>query len=302
MVNLLKSNQLGRIQFKDFYIRLRPDFLLKKVRDKILIKRYNYFYVIFLIVTKLFFLHYILIECFIFLFIHKIKVITYMSETNEKSYKSDAVILRRYPKVIFFYPLLIVSFILFLIQYILNSPDLNKFLGFIWILIFFCNLFVIAIDTTSGKLFFLALIIVGLIMMVAYIIAPQFDLSIFGFESDLFNFSFTAQFYLVITVILAFILLFVWLEERFDYWKIEKNEIYHKKGILSNLERYPSSGLKYTKEISDIFEFLALKAGRVILFIDANTIVTLDTVINVNKKMQKLDNLLSQFRVKVVNP
>ena len=225
-----------------------------------------------------------------------------MAEMNKIEYKSDSVILRSYPKVIFFYPLLIVSIILFLIQYFLNSPNVNKIIGFIWILVFFCNLFVIAIDTTSGKLFTLALIIVGVILIIIYFIAPQIDLSIFGLESELFDFGLTAQFYLIISLILTFILVFVWLEERFDFWKIEKNEIYHKKGLLSNIKRYPTSGLKYSKEITDLFEFLALKAGRVTLFIDSNTTVTLDTVINVNKKIKKLDGLLSQFRVKVVNP
>ena len=223
-----------------------------------------------------------------------------MSVSNKVNLESPSLTLRHYPKVVFFYPLMIVSFILFIIQYFMESP--NLVLGYIWMIVFFCNLFVTAIDTTSGKFFFIALIILSLILIVVYILAPRIDLSSFGFELGIFYFGLTTQFYLVISLTLAAILFFVWLEERFDFWKIEKNEIYHKKGIISNLKRYPTSGLKYTKEIVDVFEFLALKAGRVTLFIDANTIVTLDAVVNVNKKMKRLDELLSQFRVKVVNP
>ncbi|TFF89061.1 MAG: hypothetical protein EU548_08115 [Promethearchaeota archaeon] len=123
-----------------------------------------------------------------------------------------------------------------------------------------------------------------------------------NFYLQLFNFGLKTQFFLIVSIIIAFILLFVWLEERFEYWVIEKNEVYYKKGLLSNIKRYPTSNLEYSKDITDIFEYLTLRAGKITLTINNKTIFTLDTVLNVNKKIKELDDLLSQFRVKVVNP
>ncbi|MFX1267216.1 MAG: hypothetical protein ACFFAK_04575, partial [Promethearchaeota archaeon] len=67
--------------------------------------------------------------------------------------KEEKIFLRSYSKVIFFYPLLITSLILFLIQYFAGIYEPG--LGAIWITVFFANLFVIAFDTSSTKFFIL---------------------------------------------------------------------------------------------------------------------------------------------------
>ena len=72
-------------------------------------------------------------------------------EIKEENAKEEKVYLRNYSKVIFFYPLFIASFILFLIQVIIGIEEPG--LGAIWITIFFANLFVIAFDTSSTKSF-----------------------------------------------------------------------------------------------------------------------------------------------------
>lgn len=94
---------------------------------------------------------------------------------------------------------------------------------------------------------------------------------------------------------------FAFLEARFNYWKVEKNEIYYKSGILANIQRFPIANLRYDKEIYDIFQFIALRSGKFTLFPEAGKAIVLDNVLNVNKKAKQLDKLLSQIRVKVVN-
>lgn len=219
---------------------------------------------------------------------------------DTSSSDSESIVLRRYPKVIFTYPLLIISIALTFLQFFWESY--NPFFGAIWMLMFTFNLFMIAFETNSTRLFSIIILIVISILIFIYIIAPNIELDILNLSSILINFGFTTQFYFVMSVILGLILLFVWIEERFEYWKIEKNEVYHKSGILANLKRYPTSNLEYSKEITDVFEYLALRAGKITLIVNNKTAFTLDTVINVNKKIKQLDDLLSQFRVKVVNP
>ena len=63
------------------------------------------------------------------------------------------------------------------------------------------------------------------------------------------------QFYLSTVVALAFIFLIAWIATRFDYWKLERNEVIHKKGIFVSAVRYPTKSLRIKKEIPDIFEF-----------------------------------------------
>lgn len=219
---------------------------------------------------------------------------------RKNSVESKSIILRRYPKVIFFYPLFIISIILCCIQYYFDVS--TNILGYIWIIILFLNLFVVAFETNSTRLFVAVVIIILSIIIFFYVILPYLNIDLRALFLGTLDLSLTTEFYLVVTIILGFILFFVWFEERFEYWKIEKNEVYHKKGFLANLKRFPTANLEYTKEITDVFEYIALRAGKITLIINDKTAFTLDTVVNVNKKIKELDELLSQFRVKVVNP
>ena len=60
---------------------------------------------------------------------------------------------------------------------------------------------------------------------------------------------------MAMTLIISFILLFVWIGAFFDYYTVERNEIYHKKGIFAEAERFPVKSLRLKKEIPDVFEF-----------------------------------------------
>ena len=103
---------------------------------------------------------------------------------------------------------------------------------------------------------------------------------------------------MTITIILGIVLLFVIVDAFFDYWKVERNEIYHKKGIFSAAERYPVKSLRLKKTIPDVFEFFILRAGSIVLMPGrADEIIALNTVLNVNKKADQIDYLLSHISV-----
>jgi hypothetical protein len=114
---------------------------------------------------------------------------------------------------------------------------------------------------------------------------------------DGFNPALTAEFYLVTTIIMALILGLVVLSSRFDYWKIERNEIYHKKGIFSSAERMPTKSLRILKEIPDVFEFFILRAGSITLMPGHGDVIPLRTVLNINKKQKQIDYLLSHVSI-----
>ncbi|TKJ21393.1 MAG: hypothetical protein CEE43_09630 [Promethearchaeota archaeon Loki_b32] len=220
-----------------------------------------------------------------------------MSDKKPAKHPTE-IFIRSYPKVIFFWPLLITSFVLWLIQAFTNlvpDSDLYTVLGYVWFIVFFVNIFVTAFDFSLTMFFVLILAIVVLVFILVFMVLPRFSLSLTGLETDL---TLTWQFYMVMTVILLFILGIVIISTRFEYYKIERNEIIHKKGIFSSAERFPVKSLRFKKEIPDVFEFFMLRAGKfTIMPGKADEVMILPTVLNINKREKQLDWLLSHVSV-----
>ena len=222
---------------------------------------------------------------------YKNKRLIIMSEKKGKAV--EEVFIRSYPKVIFMYPLLITSFILWLLQ-LLSPNDPIQIYGTIWMIVLFTNLFIMAFDFSSAKFFVLVLVVVVVALLVVFLVLPNLSISIGTLN---INFKLYPQFYAIISLILAVILGLVWLSSRFDYWKIERNEIYHKNGIFSTAERVPTKSLRLKKEIPDVFEFFVLRAGSITLMPGHGDVIPLRTVLNINKKEHQIDNLLSYVSV-----
>lgn len=223
-----------------------------------------------------------------------------MSEEEKpkpKEKRVEEVILRTFPKVIFFYPLFFTSMVLWIIQYIMGLP-VNA-LAYFWLGVFFVNLFVIAFDFSSTKFFVLILGIVVFVLLLIFLIIPAVQTEMSEIPSIVFNVGLRAEFYMASTIILGIILGFVILGAYFDYWKVERNEIYHKSGLFSQAERYPVKSLRIKKDIPDIFEFIALRAGSITLMPGKDEIIHLNTVLNINKKAEQIDYLLSHMHVEV---
>ncbi|MHA1349748.1 MAG: hypothetical protein ACTSPZ_02800 [Promethearchaeota archaeon] len=203
----------------------------------------------------------------------------------------NEVYLRSYPKVIFFWPMALVSLILWLLQMIYPTP-LPMF-GNIWLVVFFINMFIVAFDFNSAKFFVLIMVVVVVVLLLIFLVPGLFTI----LPGGSFNPGLTAEFYLVVTIIMALILGLIVLSSRFDYWKIERNEIYHKKGIFSSAERMPTKSLRIKKEIPDVFEFFILRAGSITLMPGHGDVINLPTVLNINKKQKQIDFLLSHVSI-----
>ncbi|MFX1279439.1 MAG: hypothetical protein ACFFA3_08480 [Promethearchaeota archaeon] len=217
--------------------------------------------------------------------------------SEKKSERPTEIYLRSYPKVIFYWPLLVTSLILWLIQVLitLNEGEHSSALGYVWFIVFFINIFVTAFDFSSTKFFLLILAVLIILLLVIFLVLPNFSVDLTGIKIDL---GLPWQFYMVMSVILAFILGIVVLSTRFEYYKIERNEIFHKSGIFTSAERFPAKSLRFKKEIPDVFEFFMLRAGKfTIMPGKADEVMILPTVLNVNKKERQLDWLLSHVSV-----
>ena len=220
---------------------------------------------------------------------------------KEEKKEGEVIYLRTYSKAIFLFPLFITNIILWILQYFLGgSGNPVPWLGFIWILVFFINLLTIVFDISSTKFLIILLIFVVVILLVVFLILPP-TLKVFYEKVQFveFNIGMNEDFYLVMTFVLGIILLITMITPQFNYWKLERNELYHKKGIFVEADRYSTRGLRYKKIIPDILEFFILGAGSITFLLGEDNAEHLNTITRINHKAKKIDFLLSDLEVEI---
>lgn len=220
--------------------------------------------------------------------------------------KQESVYLVSYPKLIFLYPTLLMSFITAL--YLSFAGDgldpLNRtavvmntlFLGVLAI-----NLVVLAFDfprTTSLTLFFCAAaIVLGFVLL--FTLKPELMPVVTGWMSR-FRPLANATFYWTFTIILGGIFAVAFVTLSFDYWEVRANELLHHHGFLSNLERFSAPNLRIDKEINDLFEYLLLKSGRLILQpSNERRAIIIDNVPFIKHKERQITQLLGALKVDI---
>ncbi|MDB4439865.1 hypothetical protein N9153_02960, partial [Planctomicrobium sp.] len=109
-----------------------------------------------------------------------------------------------------------------------------------------------------------------------------------------------ATFYVLYAIVMTFIYIFVYIMARFDYWEVRPNELLHHHGVLSDLERFSAPHLRIDKEINDIFEYLLLRSGRLILQPSGEKrAIILDNVFFISSKEKRITKLLGALQVQV---
>ncbi|HQX50493.1 MAG TPA: hypothetical protein PLY87_10195 [Planctomycetaceae bacterium] len=109
-----------------------------------------------------------------------------------------------------------------------------------------------------------------------------------------------ASFYLIFTGIMLFLYICVLISRRFDYWEVKGNELLHHHGFLSNLERFSAPNLRIDKEINDVFEYMLLRSGRLIIHAsNERRAIVLDDVLFINKKEERITKMLGALQVRV---
>jgi hypothetical protein len=109
-----------------------------------------------------------------------------------------------------------------------------------------------------------------------------------------------ANFYGILATALVLIFIAVAITVQFDYWEVRPNELLHHHGVLSDLKRYSAPNLRIDKEINDLFEYLLLRAGRLILHpSNERRAIVLENVFFINKKEQQITRMLGALQVQV---
>jgi hypothetical protein len=208
-----------------------------------------------------------------------------------------------HPKIVFMYPSLIIAIIAGLVAHFNQNQETRAghIMSLLFLIVLAVNLSVIAFDfprTTSLTMFF-AVLAIGIGAWFFFTEFPDAWPAVHRLLLKLTPFANT-KFYFLFAIILALLFLGVWINTQFDFWEVRQNELLHHHGIWANMERFAAPSLRIDKEINDLFEYLLLGSGRLVLHpSDERRAVVLDNVFFVNRKEAELTKLLGALQVEV---
>jgi hypothetical protein len=217
-----------------------------------------------------------------------------------------SVFLVPYPKIIFLYPSLLASIVAAIWMGFSSQPldpdhRSAAMVSILFLAILAVNLVILAFDfprTTSLTLFFFAAaVVMGFVLFFTF--KPEI-LPVLTEFLAVFRPLANAAFYWAFACIVGAIFLAVFVVVRFDYWEVRPNELLHHHGFLSNLERLSAPNLRIDKEINDVFEYMLLRSGRLILPpSNERRAIILDNVPFIRKKEEAITRMLGALQVQV---
>jgi hypothetical protein len=212
------------------------------------------------------------------------------------------IILVSYPKIILLYPTFFASLIAAVLTYFYDvSHPHNQTITVLFLAILTVNLVVLAFDfprTTSLIVFFL-LVTLGLGAMLMSIYLPKVIPAVTGILEKIDPHA-NSTFYICFSTMLGLIYVGVFVNIRFDYWEVRPNELLHHHGFLSSLERYSAPNLRISKEIDDVFEYMLLRCGRLIIHpSNEPRAFVLDNVLGIDAKETAITKMLGALQVQI---
>lgn len=224
-------------------------------------------------------------------------------ESSSGDTQAKSIYLVSYPKIVFLYPTLIMALVAGFYYLFTGAPAEGDkdMMSLIFLIIFGANLVVLSFDfprTTSLTFFF-----VGVVVFLAMWLISKSNPKFLPFLGDIFASlkpMANPQFYFIFAGILILIYIAVAISVQFDYWEVRPNELLHHHGILSDLERFSAPNLRIDKEINDLFEYVLLRAGRLILHPShERRAVVLENVFFINRKETQITRMLGAVQVQV---
>lgn len=229
-----------------------------------------------------------------------------------------------YPKIVFLYPTLIAAFIAAVYLSIAGAPDWvpptpaaqvageatpevarprGASITTVFLVVLALNLVILAFDfprTISLTLFFFV-VAVAMALWLLFLKRPDLLPAVSALLHQYQPLA-NATFFWTVTSVLAVLFFLAYCTTRFDYWEVRRNELLHHHGILSNLERFPAPNLRIDKEITDVFEYLLLGSGRLILQISSERrAIILDNVPFISRKEAALTRMLGALHVELAD-
>jgi hypothetical protein len=218
----------------------------------------------------------------------------------------NRILLIPYPKIVFLYPTMLMALVAGVIMNFCGasleaSNTTAVVVSVIFLAVFSVNLVILGFDfprTTSLTAFFL-IVAVALGLTLLFVQKPDWLPAIEHILTQYRPLA-NATLYWSIAAVLGVITLVAIFYARFDCWEARPNELLHHHGLWGNLERFSAPGLRIDKEINDVFEYLLLRSGRLILHpSNERRSIILDNIPFIKRKEETITRMLSALQVEV---
>lgn len=222
---------------------------------------------------------------------------------QHKGARSHSVLIRPWPKVVFFYPTAVTALLMWFYSLLKEEGSTTGVsgLGDAFLIVFFINLLVFSFDFSRIKSITIVLGVIALGLGLAWANTAWHvwaDLARLWAHIDV---RMNTQFFGFLAGFFAFIFLLVLINTRFNYYELNHREILHHQGYLGDITRVPTAGLSHNKEIYDVLEFLLLRSGRLIFYPSSSrNAIVIDNVVNVNQIEARIKDLLSVIAVREI--
>ena len=198
------------------------------------------------------------------------------------------------PKIVFFYPLMIVCIICAIME-ATNASESSQIAGTLFIVVFLVNILIIAFDFPGVKAMALAMVVIATVFGLLW---ANSKWEIIGPMKDFFDMLFSqvhasTMFYCMISAILFLMVVmgilanFLW-----NRWVIESSRIFHKHGLFGDVKEYPVIDLQVQKSIDDVFEYALLLSGTLTFSVPNAPTIRLENVPFINRVEKKIQTIV----------
>ncbi|MCO8124366.1 hypothetical protein NHH03_21685 [Stieleria sp. TO1_6] len=230
--------------------------------------------------------------------------------TTQGARRTKRILLVPYPKFVFMYPTLIVSLVCSIVLWMGGHTAVDPatdttpvVMTGLFIAVLMANMFVLVFDFPRATSLTLVFVITTLVMglWLLFLARPDLMPTITDRLQSIRPVANTT-FFFCMTVAIGVMYIAVFVSTRFNYWELSNNELLHHHGLLSDLKRYPAPNLRVDKEINDVFEYMLLGAGRLILHPSTEKrSIVLDNVLFVGRKEAEMTKMLGSIKVQIGN-
>jgi hypothetical protein len=237
-----------------------------------------------------------------------------------------------YPKIVFIFPTLVMSFVCWIgmlsirdqtiapsklsvaeareqqqaiadVKVFPNTPDFKSpqnVLALSFLIVFAFNMLILSFDFPRFTVVAGILVVTTILFFLLWLSYLTDWLHPLVQALDKLYLAANSGFYLIFGLILLMMYAIIAVTRWLDYWEFLPNEILHHHGPWSDLERFPTTNLKFDKEIPDIFEHFLFGSGRLIFHVaNEQKSIVLDNVMHINKKEQALKQIMSRMEVRI---
>jgi len=166
----------------------------------------------------------------------------------------------------------------------------------VFLAIFSVNMLAIAMDFPSAQFVALVVGVIAVVLGVMLIDLHWVSIlpTVLSLERQLAPRA-NNHFYMMMAVAMGIIYVLVWFADvRNCYWRIRPNEIIHHHGFFRDkAEHYPAPGNLMQKDITDMFEFILLRSGRLIIHPQMGEDIILENVRRINAVEEKIQDMLN---------